>query len=201
MSYGFDITTVDNDSDSKFIQAGIKKGIFLKEVKFVPATESANAYMEVVCENKEGQTVNRRYFEPKLDGKICKSPEDVDKAVKKFAKVVANLTRRFLGDAYAVPAQPSFETFCKKVITDLYTRQAAFATTELRTKIVLNTSGYPTLPSYAPIWENVAVVADEQSKLQINPDFDVVDRAGSSRPAANTASAPMGTVVDEENPF
>ena len=51
-----------------------------------------------------------------------------------------------------------------------------FDTIELRTKVVLNTSGYPTLPGYSPIWEVVSKVPAAESKLVINERFDVVDQ-------------------------
>lgn len=176
MSYGFDDKTKDTESGSKFLKAGIQEGIFLKEVKFNPAKDNVAASLEITCTNKEGQTVARKYFEPRIDGKIIKDEAGINQAISKFSKVVANLTRKFLGENYSIANQPNFESFCKKTIEDLYTKKSLFDTTELRTKVVLNTSGYPTLPGYAPIWEVVSKVPAAESKLVINERFDVVDQ-------------------------
>lgn len=158
----------------KFIQVdrttAIATGRFLEDLKYEETDRSK--YLEIVVREKDGKTAARRYFEPNIDGNIVKNEADLEKSVNKFNTVIANLMRRFHGDDYTISGVSSFKEYCERVITDIK-KVPDWNKKELRIKVVLNNNGFPTLPSYAPIFEDVSVpLAD--SKLKIGP-YDKVD--------------------------
>ena len=168
--YGFTAETQETTSNSKFIQVtpetAIATGRFIKEMKF--EENGGNPYFEIIVSNKEDQTANRRYYEPKIDGTYVQDEAGLKKAAAKFNGVMANIARRFLGDAYVTQGVTSFESLCKKVIADIGTKHI---NKELRVKVILNKENYPTLPGYSPIFENIET---NPSKLKIDPKFDNV---------------------------
>ena len=188
--YGFDENTQET-SGSKFIQVtpetAIKAGRFIKELKF--EENNGNPYFEIVVTNAQGQTANRRYYEPKIDGNIIKDANDLKKSVTKFNSVMANLSRRFLGEGYKPQGVTDFTSLCKVIMKDVGNK---YVNKELRIKLILTEKNFPTLPTYAPIFENVET---SPSKLEINARFDKVVstyKADDAKPDADT-SAPATT--------
>jgi hypothetical protein len=173
-NYGVNTDTKEQ-SASRFIDVdaatAIAAGRFIKDLSY-GVTENGNKYFEVIIVDKEGATAARKYFEPVIDETYIKTPADLTKSINKFNAVVANLTRRFLGDNYAVVGATSFEGFAKKVIEDVK-KVPGWDKIELRVKLIRNKEGFPTLPSYAPIFEGADLPLAE-SKLKITR-FDNVD--------------------------
>ena len=169
VGFGFDESTAEG-SVSKFIQVtpetAIAVGRFIKEIKF--EENEGNPYMEIVVTNAQEQTAGRRYYEPKIDGSIIKNEADFKKAITKFNGVAANLARRFLGESYKPEGVKDFTSLCKTIIKDIGNK---YVNKELRIKLILNNKNYPTLPTYAPIFEDVAT---NPSKLVVKPSFDNV---------------------------
>ena len=164
--YGVNQNT--SESTSNFIQvdlvSAIATGRFIKELS-IGKGESGNPYFEVVVVDKTGATANRRYFEPAIDGNYVKDQKDLQKAVAKLNGVIANLARKFRGEDYVTTGTDSFESYIQTVIKDIKS-VAGWEKKELRIKLILNTQDYPTLPSYAPIFEDAALPLAE-SKIRI----------------------------------
>jgi len=173
--YGFDDKTSEGKSFIKVTpKTAISTGRFIKDIRFVPAKDGANAYLEIEVRDANNATASRRYYEPKIDERI-KDEEALEAAQRKINAVAKNLTTKFLGEDYKITGVKTFEEFCNKIITDIK-KTPGWDKKELRIKVVLNANGYPTLPSYSPIFE-LATVPPEQSILAINPRFDVVEGA------------------------
>lgn len=189
MGYGFDEKT--NESvNSKFIETGIQENLEMKEWKFIPAvTDGANpvsAHVEItlMVTDAEGveKTASRRYFEPSIGGEFIKTEEDLNKAHVKFSRIIKNFCTKFLGDQYTIAPAPSFATFCQKAISDVGVR---YKGVKLRSLIVFNNNGFPTLRSFSPVVEAMTVPI-AQTKLKVT-DYDIV--------VASTkgGTAPVGT--------
>lgn len=169
MIYGFTAETKEQEV-SKFIQVtpetAIATGRFIKDLKY--EDNNGNPYFEVTVINKENQTANHRWYQPKIDGTIIKTQEELDKKISQFNGVMANLSRRFLGENYVPQGVTSFETFCKRIIADIGNK---YINKELRIKVVLNKNNYPVLPNYSPIFEDITT---NPSKLSITKYDKVV---------------------------
>lgn len=183
--WGITGETVSEESSSKFMTPGIQEGTFVTKIEYV--TDPSNSYLLVEMADKDGKTVNRRYFEPKIDGNIVKTKEELAKSVNTFLKILANLARKFNGENY-VCSGTNFGDLCRNVIRDI---GDTYKGKELRTKVLLNKKNFPVLPAYAPIWEDPTVVPATATKLTIN-DIDKVkkseqtadnDSAGSATPS------------------
>ena len=173
--FGFDSETKSEEAvTGKFIPAGINNNVMLKEVAF--NDEGDNHFMEITMEDKEGRTVNRRYFDPSNDR------YDVAKAVNKFNKVCKNLATKFLGDDFEMEGAKSFKAFVNNFAKAM---KPHFGTGNLRVKVILNKGDFPTLPGYAPIFESMEVTPAE-SKLFINAEFDRVEKIVVSATSENT---------------
>ena len=190
--YGFTAETKEQSSVSRFIQVtpetAIATGRFIKELKF--EDNNGNPYFEIVVVNKEGQTANHRYYEPKMDGNIVKTQEELTKKASQFNGIMANLSRRFLGENYVPQGVTSFETLCKKVIADIGNK---YINKELRIKIVLNKNNYPVLPNFSPIFEDIAT---NPSKLTITKYDKVIS---DYKPSDVKPDSDMPTMGDFEN--
>jgi len=164
----YGVTNQTSESSSNFIQvdvtSAIAAGRFIKDLS-IGKGESGNPYFEVTIVDRTGATAARRYFEPTIDGNYIKDQKDLDKTVKKLNAVIANLARRFRGETYVTAPTDSFESYIQAVIKDIKS-VTGWDKKELRIKVILNTQDYPTLPSYAPIFEDAAVPLAE-SKLKI----------------------------------
>lgn len=168
--WGITGDTVSEESSSKFMAPGINEGTFVTKIEFV--IDPSNPYLLIEMENTEGKTVNRRYFQPKIDGNIVKDAKDLKKAAEKIVKVIANLARKFKGETY-VCTGTDFASLCRNVIADI---GDSYKGKVLRTKVLLNKQNYPVLPAYAPIWEDSSVISPEHTKLEIN-DIDKVKKS------------------------
>lgn len=163
--FGFDSTTKSEEAVvGNYLTAGINENIKLKEVSF--NDDSDNHYMEIVVEDADGRSVNRRYFDPSNDR------FDVEKATNKFNKVCKNLATKFLGNDFEMEGAKSFKAFVGNFIKAL---KPHFGTGDLRVKVILNNKDFSTLPGYAPIFESMEVASGD-SKLFINPEFDRVEK-------------------------
>jgi hypothetical protein len=162
--FGFDSTTKSEETATgKFIPAGINENVKLKEITYNNGeTFGGTEVIEFVFEDSLGRTVNRRYFDP------SKTQYDVEKAMAKFNRICKNVATKFLGENFEMAGAPNFKAFVDAYIAAL---QPHFGTGDLRLKVILNKSDYPTLPNYAPFCELMSVPAD-QSKLKINPTYD-----------------------------
>lgn len=183
MSYGFTAETKEQLEVSKFIQVtpetAIATGRFIKDLKY--EDNSGNPYFEVTVINKENQTANHRWYQPKIDGTIIKTQEELDKKVSQFNGVMANLSRRFLGENYVPQGVTSFETLCRKIIADIGNK---YINKELRIKVILNKNNYPVLPNFSPIFEDITTnpsklsitkydkVVSDYKPLDVKPDND-----------------------------
>ena len=161
--FGFDEEVNSESSQSKFMPAGIETGRFIEKLEFVNGPNGN--YLEVSMVDNAGRTVNGRFYEPSLDGGYVKTIADLKKKGGQISKVLANLSRKFLGENYACENKESFEAFCKAILTDIGDK---YKGVELRTKVILNNKNFPTLPSYAPIWEDPKSIPDSETKLVIN---------------------------------
>ncbi len=172
MGYGFDQKT-NEQVDSKFIKVGIQDNLELKEWKFNPADERLSQNIEITLMQRDADgtevTATRRYFEPTI-GEFNKTAEDLEKAQTKFSRIIKNFCTKFLGEQYEIPAQPSFEAFCRKAIADVGVRCKGV---KLRGMIVYNNGGFPTLRSFSPVVE-LMTTPREQSKLKPT-DYDLLE--------------------------
>jgi hypothetical protein len=196
VGFGFDESTTEG-SVSKFIQVtpetAIAAGRFIKEIKF--EENEGNPYMEIVVTNALDQTAGRRYYEPKVDGSIIKNDADFKKAITKFNGVAANLARRFLGETYKPEGVKDFTSLCKTIIKDIGNK---YVNKELRIKLILNNKNFPTLPTYAPIFEDVTT---NPSKLVVNTAFDTVVSTYKRDDAAPDSDLPQEGIVPLADKF
>jgi hypothetical protein len=187
MSYGFTAETKEQEV-SKFIQVtpetAIATGRFIKDLKY--EDNNGNPYFEVTVINKENQTANHRWYQPKIDGTIIKTQEELDKKISQFNGVMANLSRRFLGENYVPQGVTSFETLCKRIIADIGNK---YINKELRIKVVLNKNNYPVLPNFSPIFEDITT---NPSKLSITKYDKVVSDYKPSDVKPDNDSSVMG---------
>lgn len=206
MMYGIDESTSEIGG-SNFIdvtpETAIKSGRFLTKLEFVEGERGS--YLEVEVSERNGKKANRRYYEPKIDGTIVKNKEDLKREITKFSRVVTNIARRYLAKDYKVEDTSSFKAFCQKFISDM--SAVNYAQKPVKVKVVLNNAGYPTLPGYPPIMEDISV-PDDSSMLSITrfdkvtpppmPNADV-DGGPSFEELASTA----GTAAekDDDLPF
>ena len=166
--YGFDDKTVSEKQSGGFIQPGIRENLEITKLELV-TIDTTNPFMLVEVTNESGQTVHRRYYEPSM-GNFITSQAILQKEVKKFNGVIANIARKFLGHAYKATGS-SFEDVVTKVITDIGNR---YQGVKLRGKIILNTKDFPNLPGYAPIFERMDEVTADKSELKILTAIDKI---------------------------
>jgi hypothetical protein len=171
--YGFNDSTESEELQSNYLEPGIQENLEFTEIAFVPEKDDSSAYLNVEMIGPGDKTVNRRYYQPKMGGFVTDEAE-LKKAVNKFNKVLANLARKFLGEDYVAQGN-SFESVCKKVISDIGDK---YKGVKLRAVVVLNTNNFPTLRGYAPVWELMTVDAKD-SKLKIQT-YDKVSQTDSS---------------------
>ena len=190
MGYGFDEKT-NEAVDSKFIDAGLQENLEMKEWKFVPAVaggdKPVSAHVEITLMHTDAEgvekTASRRYFEPTLGSEFVKTEADLDKAHAKFSRIIKNFCTKFLGDQYVIAPAPSFAAFCQKAISDVGVK---YKGVKLRSLIVFNNNGFPTLRSFSPIVEAMSVPT-AQTKLKVT-DYDIIvaPTKGGAAPAGPT---------------
>ena len=174
--YGVNKDTVEIGG-GKFIQVDrltcIATGRYLDEVE-TGKTDDGVPFLQISVRENDGKTAQRRYFEPRIDGEYINNEKDLEKAENKFNALVANLMRIFYGDNYDTGEVDSFETYVKKIESDVK-RSPGWNKREMRVKLVLNPKDYPTIPSYAPVFEDAKIPLAE-SKLKIGP-YDRIEKA------------------------
>lgn len=199
VKYGISKDTVEIGG-GKFIQVdrttAISTGRYLENIEY-GVTDNGNKFIEVTVREKDGKTASRKYFEPTIDGNYVKTEEELEKVGNKFNTLMANLTRRFLGDNYVVENVSSFEEYCKRIAADIK-RVPGWDKKEMRVKVVLNKDDYPTLPGYAPAFEDASVPLAE-SKLKIG-QYDKVE-SDNVTPDADTNAATEEDLEDLRDKF
>lgn len=129
-------------NDVKFIPAGIHENVNLKSAR-VDKSPNGNDFIEIVFE-KDGATLTQTEWKPtKFDGmddSALQKKEDTQ-----FSRMMQILLC-FYKDEELVFNSSTFEEFSKEVVNYL---NNADKSKLLRVKIVYNTKGYTTLPSYA----------------------------------------------------
>lgn len=166
--YGFDGSlNSESSTNGKFVPAGIQENLEFTDISFVKNEPGKNDYLEVSMTDRYGRTVNKRFYEPSAT-----QFKTLDQEIIKFNKVAQNLSHKFLGKEHMITGVTSFESLCRKLISDIGSLYKGVNT--IRTKVVLNKDGFPTLPNYAPIWERGDEISVNDTKLIINPAFDKV---------------------------
>lgn len=164
--YGFDENT--SESTGAYITITPETAINWDSVRYVSnvklIAEDDNPYVEIEVKDAEGRIANRRFYKPRIDGSIVKDEAGLTKAKTKFSKIMANLSRRFLGKNYRPAAAASFEEWCRAIIAAM--EEANYRQTPIRCVCVYNKAGYITLRGFPPIFEDMSVPkAESQLKL------------------------------------
>lgn len=198
---GITTETSEETQGSKFIpinseEDSIQENRYLKELEVGENDQDGQAvsYFQVVVRDSEDRTANKRYFEPRIDGRFINTEEDLAKADQKLLKVLANLIRRFKGDQAETPQVSNWKdmfTQTKRIIEET----SGWEKVNLRVKVILNKDDFPTLPGYAPIFEN-ATTPKSESKLKVMPEYNdrVVKNNDTSSPDSDLAAAPAGGI-------
>lgn len=166
--YGFDQKTESEKRAGGFIEPGIREPLEISNLELVQGGEG-NPYFLVEVKDAEERTVHKRYYEPTLGGFVTNN-EKLAKEIRKVNGVIANISRKFLGNNYNATGA-SFADVVGKVIVDIGDR---YKGVKLRTKVVLNNKDFPTLPGYAPVFERLDQVTAEQSQLKIESRDKIV---------------------------
>lgn len=167
--YGFDDNTVSEKRTGGFIEPGIRENLEISKLELTAGEGDNNPFLFVEATDPEGRTVHKRFYEPTIGGFIT-SQEILQREVKKFNGVIANISRKFLGHNYKATGN-NFTEVVSKVITDI---GANFSGIKLRGKIVLNQKDFPTFPGYAPIFERMDEVTIEKTELKLGINDKVI---------------------------
>ena len=161
MAYGFNEKL--SEGGAQYITtAGVIDGLKISKLEFVKS--DSGSYLEIEVRNSSGQTAARRYYEPILGSSYGpKNETELNEAHVKFSKLCKNISTQYLGRAYEIPAQPDFESFVKKMISDIGNK---INNVTLRGVLVWNTRGFITLRAFSPLFEQMDVPL-EQSQLKI----------------------------------
>lgn len=193
MNIGFDQNTTEV-SGGKFIQINSKEdsiqaGRFLNKIEVGQLDDGTN-WIEVEVRNAENQIANRRWFEPKKGG-FVESDDDLKKAQNKVNKVMANLVRRIKGDQFTIQAATYGEFFQK--VKEAIEATPGWNQKEMRIKVVLKETQdggfFPTLPAYAPIFEEVSV---NPTQLRVT-QWDVVVPTSTASPSSDGETGVVNT--------
>jgi hypothetical protein len=154
-------------------ETAISEGRYLKSLE-VGKLDNGNCYLDVVIRDNQDKIANRRYFEPSMGGWVD-SEEKLKKETNKLIKVITNLIRRFRGNTAKVSGNTWEEVFNN--VKALITGTPGWQALEMRVKLILkevdingDTVYLPTLPGYAPIFEDTSV-SIEKSALKINKNL------------------------------
>lgn len=157
-------------------ETAIRGGRFIQSITV--GDYEGQPYLDVVVVDREEKTANKRFFEPKEGGTYTDTPEKFTKETNKLLKVTANLVRRFKGEKAVLAGATWKEYFenVKKAVEET----PGWNKKELRVKVILragkNKDGdigyYPTLPGYAPVFEDITIPISE-TKLRVG-QYDMV---------------------------
>ena len=184
--FGFDDKTVSEKRTGGFIDPGIRENLEITQLEL--STGEGNPFLLVEATDSEGRTVHKRFYEPTLGGFIT-SQEVLQKEIKKFNGVIANISRKFLGHNYQATGD-GFVGVVQKVITDVGDR---YKGVKLRSKIILNNKNFPSFPGYAPIFERMDEVIAEKTELKISANDKVVPTVDDQR--SNTSAPASGSNI------
>jgi len=196
-AFGFDGNTTEGN-DFKFItvdkQSAVQEGIFFEDFKVAKWDGKEDMFLEVTVRNKAGQTCNRRYNQPSIDGTIVKDDAGLKKANDKFAKIAKNISTKVLGDNVAISGK-TWEEFVNNLITKIKSNPN-WNKVELRALFVHDKAGYTKLRSFSPIFE-LASIAKTDSKLTPG-DYDnyVVKQTPSSEGSGGFSTETTATAAD-----
>lgn len=170
-TFGFDGNTTEGN-DFKFITVdkvtAVQEGIYFEDFKVDKWDGKEDMYLEVTVRNKQGQTCNRRYNQPSIDGNIVKDEAGLKKANNKFAKIAKNISTKVLGDNVAISGK-TWAEFVNNLISKIKANPN-WNKIELRALFVHDKAGYTKLRSFSPIFE-LASIAKADSKL-VPGDYD-----------------------------
>lgn len=169
---GFDSQT-NEVNDFKFItvtgkEDSIQENIFFEDIKVDKWEGKDEYYLEVTVRNMQGQTCNRRYSEPKIDGNVVKDEAGLKKANDKFLKVSKNIATKVLGDNAAIKGANWFELWTN--LANAIKAKPGWNKVAMRAVFVHDNNGYTKLRSFSPIFE-LMTVAKEASQLKVG-DYD-----------------------------
>lgn len=164
MSYGFKKGSGKSLPIEITKENAIAKGRYVSNIEY-RKTDSGVEFLSISVTDKDGRTAKRSYFPPKLGVGFINSQEIFAREEGKLNRVLENVTKVFLGNSYETGPVSSFEEFCKKVITDI---GKSYSNKELRIKLVYDSKNRSSLPGYAPIFEDPAVISDDATALKIN---------------------------------
>jgi len=139
----------------------ISRGRFINKLEYRKTDKAEFLVIEV--RDRDGNTARRTYFPPKL-GLYIKDAEQLKKEENKFNRTMENLTKVLLSPSYETGEVATFEEFCKKVIADI---GKSYYDRELRIKLVYDSKNRVTLPNYPVMFEDPAIVSDDNTKMQI----------------------------------
>lgn len=168
---GFDNTTAEvNEFNyiSVTKETAIQENIFFEDFKVENWEGKEEAYLEVTVRNAQGQTCNRRYSTPKIDGTYVKDAEGLKKANDKMLKICKNITTKVLGDAASIKGK-DFKELWINMITAIKAKPG-WNKVALRAVFNHDKSGYTKLRAFSPIFELMTVPKD-QSGLKLG-DYD-----------------------------
>jgi hypothetical protein len=188
MSYGFKKSGEHRAPMSINKDNAISRGRYVSNIEYHKTDKAEYLVVEVI--DKSGNYARRSYFEPKIGGGYIKTEEDLKKEQDKFNRVMKNLTTVFLGSSYETGEVASFEGFCKKVIADI---GKSYNNKEVRAKIVYDGKNRPTLPNFPIMFEDPAVVSDDDTKMRITQwdkvELTVVEMDEDPVPTTNVKSS------------
>lgn len=184
--FGFDDNTESEKRTGGFIEPGIREDLEITKLELTSG--ESNPFLLVEATDPGGRTVHKRFYEPTIGGFIT-SQEILQREIKKFNGVIANISRKFLGPEYKATGN-NFTEIVSKVITDIGNR---FSGVKLRAKIILNQKDFPSFPGYAPIFERMDKVEASKTELQITPNDKIIrsnnQQQSSQKPAGQTPQA------------
>lgn len=196
--FGFDQNTQEVN-DFKFItvtkETAIQENIYFEDIKLEKWEGKEDYYLEVTVRNDKGQTANRRYSEPKLDGNIVKDEAGLKKANDKFLKIAKNMATKVLGDN-AVLGGSNFVDFCTKFIASIKAKPN-WNKIPMRCVFVHDNNGYTKLRSYSPIFELMTVPKDKSALVVGTYDNYTVKQT----PSTEAEVATTGTEAEVNNIF
>lgn len=140
----------------------ISRGRFINRIEY--SKNDRGEYLVIEIMDKAGHSARAFYSPPKKGAGFIKTDEELKKEQSRFNRMMENLTKTILGSDYETGDVDSFESFCKKVISDL---GRSYYRKELRVKLVYDTKNRPTLPKWPVMFEDPILISDENTKMKI----------------------------------
>ena len=192
--YGFTDKTESEKRVGGFMEPGIRESLEITKLELEHGEPGTNPFLLVEATDDDGKTVHKRYYEPAMGGFIT-SQQILEKEIKKFNGVIANIARKFLGHNYQATGN-SYQEVVTKVITDIGDR---YRGVKLRGKVILNQKDFPSLPGYAPIFERMDEVAADKSELVIGINDKVIP--SEQHPQSGTGTPLSGNTSNMAAPW